>query len=88
MSTPPNIQGRVTIQFTITSTGQLTNIRVLKSVHPLLDAEAVRVVSLSPDWTPGMHNGRPVSVTYSFPVIFQLKDKIQHKSDENSISGF
>lgn len=64
------IQGRVTLQFTIEPDGYVTNIRVLRGAHPLLDAEAVRVLSLSPRWKPGFKDGRPVKVTYTFPVIF------------------
>ena len=67
-----NIQGRVTLQFTIEADGRVTNVKVLKSAHPSLDQEAVRVVSSSPKWNPGMQNGKPVKVTYTFPVIFGL----------------
>ena len=42
-------------------------------MNPDLDTEALRVVSASPDWTPGYVNGKPVMVTYNFPVIFKLK---------------
>ena len=41
--------------------------------NELLDAEALRVVSASPKWEPGVQNGEPVNVTYTFPVIFQLR---------------
>ena len=44
-------------------------------MNPDLDAEALRVVSASPDWTPGYVKGEPVKVTYTFPVIFQLSGK-------------
>ena len=44
-------------------------------MHPDLDAEALRVVSASPDWTPGYVKGEPVKVVYTFPVIFQLSGK-------------
>lgn len=67
------IQGRVTISFTVNKKGVLTDVSVLHGVHPDLDAEAVRVVSMSPKWKPGKLNGKKVSVTYTFPVIFQLK---------------
>ncbi len=66
------IQGRITLQFTVSETGKVTNVKVLRGVDSLLDKEAVRVVELSPDWTPGMKEGKPVPVTYTFPVIFQL----------------
>lgn len=65
------IQGRVTLQFTITKEGKVTNVKVIRSVDPRLDDEAVRVVSSSPRWTPGTTRGKAVNVTYTFPVIFQ-----------------
>lgn len=67
------IQGRVILSFTVNAKGMVKNVTVLKSASPLLDAEAVRVVSSSPKWTPGRIDGKPVKVTYSFPVIFQLR---------------
>lgn len=67
------IQGRVTLQYTIDSNGCVQNVKVIRGLEPSLDAEAVRVVSSSPKWTPGTSNGLPVSVTYTFPVIFQLR---------------
>ena len=67
------IQGRVTLQFTVGADGVVRNVRVLRSAHELLDAEALRVVSASPKWEPGRQRERPVKVTYTFPVIFQLR---------------
>ena len=67
------VQGRVTLQFTIRKDGTITNVKVLRGVEPSLDKEAVRVVSMSPKWKPGMQDDRPVSVSYTFPVIFQLR---------------
>ena len=67
------VQGRVTLQFIIRKDGSISNIKVIRGVDPALDKEAVRVVSMSPKWTPGMVNGRVVPVTYTFPVIFQLQ---------------
>lgn len=68
------IQGRVTLQFTITKDGKLTNVELLRGVHPLLDEEAIRVVKSAPQiWTPGKRKGEFVDVTYTFPVIFQLR---------------
>ena len=69
------IQGRVVLQFTIGKEGKLSDVKVLRSANPELDAEAVRVISSSPDWTPGYVKGEPVRVTYTFPVIFQLRGK-------------
>lgn len=67
------ISGRVTLQFTVETDGRVTNVKVLRGVEPSLDKEAVRVVSRSPRWEPGMQRGKPVKVTYTFPVIFQLR---------------
>ena len=67
------IQGRVTLQFTIEVDGSVTNVNVLRGVDPALDAEAVRVISESPKWSPGKQRDRAVRVTYTFPVIFQLR---------------
>ena len=66
-------QGRILLQFTVYPDGKVQDVKVLRGVHPDLDAEALRVVSASPDWTPGYVNGKPVMVTYNFPVIFKLK---------------
>lgn len=67
------IQGRVTLQFTIETDGSVTNVKVLRGVEPSLDKEAIRVVSMSPKWSPGKQGGSAVPVTYTFPVIFQLR---------------
>lgn len=67
------VQGRVTLQFTVESDGRVTNVKVLRGVDPSLDKEAVRVVSSSPKWKPGRQRDRAVKVTYTFPVIFQLR---------------
>ena len=66
------IQGRVTLQFTIAKDGSVTKVKVIRGTHPALDAEAIRVVSMSPKWEPGRQRGRAVSVTYVFPVIFRF----------------
>lgn len=67
------VQGRVTLQFTVEKDGRVTNVKVLRGVDSSLDKEAVRVVSSSPKWTPGKQRDRAVKVTYTFPVIFQLR---------------
>ncbi len=67
------VQGRVMLQFTIEKYGSLTKVKVLRGVDPSLDKEAVRVVSTSPKWSPGKQRDRAVPVTYTFPVVFQLR---------------
>lgn len=64
------IQGRVALEFTIDVNGAVKDVKVLKGIEASLDAEAVRVVSMSPEWTPGKIDGKPVAVTYRFPVFF------------------
>ena len=67
-------QGRVVCQFELDEKGYISNIKVLKSIHPLLDAEAVRVISLMPRWIPAKQNGEPVKTRYTFPVTFRLNN--------------
>ncbi len=65
------IGGRVFVQFIINKTGKVSNVEVLRSVHPELDQEAMRVISSLPDWTPGKHQGKNVSVQYTIPISFK-----------------
>lgn len=67
-----NIQGRVLISFVVNKDGKIVDIEVVKSVHPSLDKEALRVVSSMPAWKPGMQRGKPVRVRYTVPVNFRL----------------
>ena len=67
------IQGRVIVQFTIEKDGSVTDVKVVKSVHPLVDEQVVRAVSAMPAWKPGMHEGKPVRVIYSVPFRFRLQ---------------
>jgi TonB family protein len=67
------IQGRVAIQFTVGADGAVRDAKVLRGVSEDLDAEALRVVSSSPRWEPGMQDGKAVPVTFIFPVFYQLR---------------
>jgi TonB family protein len=66
------IQGKVILRFMIASDGAVEDITVVRGVHPLLDAEAIRVMSILPDWKPGTQGGKPVNVWYSVPISFAL----------------
>jgi TonB family protein len=67
------ITGKVYVTFLIAENGKIKNAKVVKSVHPLLDAEAERVISNMPDWKPGTQSGKVVEVLYQVPVEFKLK---------------
>jgi len=67
------IQGRVLVQFIIEANGSVTHVEVIESVDPLLDDEAVRVISASPKWSPGKKNGVNVRTRCTVPVYFILK---------------
>ena len=67
------VQGRVTLQFTIGTDGRVSDVKVVKGADPLLDQEALRVVSSSPRWSPGKQRDRAVKVSYTFPVVFRLR---------------
>ena len=67
------IEGRVTLQFTISKDGRLEDVKVLSAPDETLAREAVRVVSSSPKWQPGRQRDRAVKVSYTFPVIYRLR---------------
>jgi len=68
------ISGRVHMDFVIDEDGSLTNVRILQGADPLLDNETLRVINLSPKWTPGKHDGKPVKVLYQFQLVFRLNN--------------
>ena len=77
------IQGRVVAAFVLNHEGNVTDVQILRGVHPLLDAECIRVLESSPKWErPGMHEGKTVNVRYNFPLNFSLK---KDKKDEVSV---
>ncbi|HJB43178.1 MAG TPA: M56 family metallopeptidase [Candidatus Coprenecus merdipullorum] len=68
------ISGRVIVQFIVGPDGSLSDIHITRGIDEL-NGEALRVISLSPAWTPGYENGKPVPVTINFPIYFQLPDE-------------
>lgn len=77
-----NISGTVFVSFIVEKNGKIRNVSVLKGVDPLLDAEALRVVSMMPDWTPGYDdNGKAVNVKFNLPIKFNL-DGDKAKTEE------
>ena len=69
-----SIQGRVICSFIVGRDGAISDIKVVRSLHPLLDKEAVRVLSLMPKWIPGKQNGQPSKVKYILPITFRLQN--------------
>ena len=67
------IQGRVVCTFVVERNGSISDVRVVKSVDPSLDKEAVRVIKGMPNWIPGKQNGSAVRVKYTVPVTFRLQ---------------
>ncbi|MCF0191869.1 MAG: energy transducer TonB [Prevotella sp.] len=83
------LKGKVVAQFIVTKEGKVTEPTIVESIDPILDAEALRVISEMPDWTPGEHNGQKVAVRYTLPIEFDFqpdtKDDNQiQTTDENS----
>ena len=68
-----NVQGRVIVQFAVEKDGTPTEFKVLRSVDPDLDAEALRVMKAMPKWKPGMQKGQVVRVKFTVPVSFKLQ---------------
>ena len=66
------LQGRVIVTFVVKKDGSITDAKVVKSVAPSLDAEALRVINAMPNWAPGKQGGQPVNVKYTVPLTFRL----------------
>lgn len=66
------VQGRVICTFVVERNGSVTDVKVIKSVDPSLDKEAVRVIKSMPHWIPGKQNGATVRVKFTLPIIFRL----------------
>ena len=77
------MQGRVTVQFVVNKDGSISGAKVLRSVEPDFDAEAIRLVNAMPKWKPGMQDGKPVPVKFTVPVKFMLdegNEKVRQKN--------
>lgn len=68
------IDGRAMVQFTVSSTGKVCDVKIVRGIDPEIDKAVLETVSSSPDWTPGMIDGKPVAVSYMIPVVFQLSE--------------
>lgn len=68
-------EGKVIVQFVVNRNGKISDIAIVQSVSPALDAEARRVIKSMPKWKPGMLNGQPVRVRFTLPIAFKLNNK-------------
>ncbi|MRR20335.1 TonB family protein, partial [bacterium] len=71
------IYGMVQVSFVVTRTGKVSDVKIKRGVHPLLDAEAARVVGEMPDWKPGSQKGKTVDVEYVIPVNFSFDNNLK-----------
>ncbi len=74
-----SIQGRVIVLFTVEKDGSITDVEVVRGVHPALDEEAVRVVSMMPKWKPGTQMGDIVRTKFTLPVLFKINQEESKK---------
>ena len=72
--------GHIAVRFVVREDGSISDARVLHGVHPLLDAEALRLVNAMPKWKPGMQDGKPVAVRYTAPVVWQHSRNYKYSS--------
>ena len=81
------IEGRVIVQFIIDATGQVGDVKVVRSVDEELDAEAVRVVKSMPKFTPGRQDGKAVAVWYTLPISFKLQGEPVETQSTPAVQG-
>lgn len=67
------VQGRVIVSFVVERDGSIAEAKVVKSVYPSLDEEALRVVNGMPKWIPGKLNGESVRTKYTIPITFRIQ---------------
>lgn len=67
------VQGRVYISFIVEKDGSLSDVKVVRGVSDGINNEALRVINKSPKWIPGLQRGKPVKVSYTVPIVFQLR---------------
>ena len=81
------IQGRVICQFIVDKTGKIDSVKIVRSIHPFLDAEAIRVIKAMPTWIPGEQRGEKVNVRYTLPINFALNQKADNTKTNNQTTA-
>lgn len=77
------VEGRVVVRFVVEHDGSIRDSEVIKSVDPLLDKEALRVINAMPLWIPGKQKGKPVAVHFTLPITFKLEDQSTPQTGNN-----
>ena len=77
---------RISVIFKIGADGKVRNIKA-RAAHPALEAEAIRVIELMPDFTPGKQNGKAVTVPYSLPILFQVQEDPTKTNEKDDTDG-
>lgn len=70
------IEGLVMIRFVVDSEGKVKNPEVIRSLNPIMDQEALRVISLMPDWIPAEYKGKKVAMYYNLPIRFKVPNRL------------
>ena len=78
------IEGRVIVNFVINKDGDVSDVNIVRGINPSLDSETLRVISLMPNWKPGLIKGEKVRVRYTLPIVFRIPDK---EKDETRVVG-
>lgn len=79
------IMGKVFVQFTVEQDGRVDSVVVKRGAHPALDAEAVRVVSSMPNWSPGRQRGKAVRTRYTLPISFTMSEKDLERARKKTV---
>lgn len=79
LASKDRIGGKVITQFTVDTLGNVTDIKVIKGVREDIDNEAIRLIGLLKNWTPGTQNGKKVKVVFNLPMYFYPDDKFKRK---------
>ncbi|WP_026903857.1 energy transducer TonB [Pedobacter glucosidilyticus] len=75
-----NIKGRIIINFVVEKDGSLANLKILRGIGGGCGEEALRVLSKSPKWKPGIQNGKFVRISYTVPIVFNLQEKAEYQN--------
>ena len=72
-----HIQGRVIVRFLVKEDGSVGDAKIVKSIFPLLDEEALRVVTTLPKFNPAILDGKAFEYWFTIPITFRLEDDLK-----------